>query len=67
MEPTGETGSPESSASQKELFSQDNKQWQIFQGFQCVLVKSLQEAGFRALSISAVLVLAVELLTYRSA
>lgn len=41
MEPTGETGSPDSSASQKELFSQDNKQWQIFQGFQCVLVKSL--------------------------
>lgn len=67
MEPTGETGSPEASASQKELFSQDNKQGQIFQGFQCVLVKSLREAEFRAPSIFIVLVLGVELLTYCSA
>lgn len=38
-----------------------------FRGFQCVLLKSLREAGFRALSISIVLLPAVELLTYCSA
>lgn len=51
----------------KNSFPKTISKGKYFRGFQCVLLKSPREAGFRAPSISVVLVLAVELLTYCSA